>query len=130
MPVSKKKAAATADRILVRLKREGSHGEKGLKTFSFRGKKYTREGIYRVAGADRQYLLQTGHFEVVPPENLEKAKKEARMPRGHVLGSPTDPSMRGRRRVTKAPTVVEEDALEVENVGTDAPEGDDGGVQV
>jgi hypothetical protein len=115
----------------VRLKRHGTRNELGLGSFVFKGKAYRRAGIYRVDAALRRYLMDTGKFETILDEDLPKAKKEAKEPRGQVLGTPG--SAGTRNRTVRGPkTVTEADG--VESVDVDSPEAesedDEGGIAV
>lgn len=115
----------------VRLKRHGSHQEKGLKTFVFKSRKYTRIGIYKVPEKLRNYMMATGVFETILPEDLPRAKAEAKRPRGVPISDPKAPG-RARRRTARAPRTVDDGVAEVDvDAPGDAPEPDDeGGVDV
>lgn len=74
-------------KVIVRLARLGPRGEGGVARYYYRptGKMYTRDRIYKLEKNLANELLATGKFERIHPDDLERAIKEAKAPRGMSL---------------------------------------------
>lgn len=94
MPVSKsdkknKKAQRASEKTYVRLARSGARGENGLARYynAKLGRLYLRNKLYFVASDVLDFLMQTGHFEIIHPSELARAKEDADKPRGASLSA-------------------------------------------
>lgn len=111
----------------LRLARLGPRGEAGLNSYYYEGRVYKRSGLYQVDAGKARVLMSTGKFERVHPDDLERARREARSPRGRDLNAAT----RAKRREAALRKRRQLPALEDDLIDTaEGAGGDDAGEDV
>ncbi len=134
MPAKKK----TGQKTIIRLARLGARGEGGLARYYYQptGKMYRREQLYALDKNLAEELLATGKFERIHPDDLARAKKEAKTGRGMTLADRQkakrrEAMLRKRRRpvlVDDAGAIESDDDLLDTGAGeAEATEGDEEG---
>lgn len=129
----------SGDRQVLRLRRIGPGGEMGLNKFYWRGKVYTRSGLYAVSDPKVvRAMVRTGKFEVIPPELVEIAKEKRKEPRGMSLAQRARMKRRAAQKQQQVgagaqfadlmPEEEDDDFVEsdgIEDLGADDVEDDD-----
>ncbi len=119
-------------KVILRLKRLGARGEGGLNSFYFEKKLYRRTGLYSVDRGRAQEMLATDKFEIIHPDQLAHAKREARQARGLTVNDKArqrrrEAMMRKRRQpvIVEGDGILDDDSDLVEELGDAGSDGDE-----